>query len=188
MLESPGHHCVDDMSVYSVEKLIAEARRLAAAYRETTGRALNGVSGEICRHDAARLLGLELQPVEAGYDALGGSGPLAGLRLLIKGRAIFDQARSGQRIGQLRVEQPWDAVLLVLMDERLEPFEMHEARREELEPELARAADSPRARRGAMSVARFRALGRLVWTREDGVLTDGVWSNGPAADQGGRSG
>ncbi len=170
------------MSVYSVDKLIAEARRLAAAYRQTTGRPLAGVSGEICRHDAARLLDLELQAAGAGFDALGRSGPLAGLRILVKGRAIFDQQRSGQRIGQLRIDQPWDLVLLVLMNERFEPFEIYAAPREDLECELEEAANHPRARRGAMSVARFRAIGSLVWSSEDGLLDDGVWQNRPAAN------
>lgn len=164
------------MTVYAVDKLIAEARRLAAAYRETTGRPLAGVSGEISRHDAARLLDLELQPGEAGYDAVG-RGERAGRRIQIKARAIFDQGKSGQRIGQLKVEQPWDSVMLVLMDERFEPFEIYEALREDLLRELERAADSRRARRGAMSVARFKAIGRLVWTREDGAQADGIWDN-----------
>lgn len=165
------------MSVYSVDKLIAEARRLAVAYRQTTGRPLAGVSGEICRHDAARLLDLKLQAPGAGYDALGRSGSLDGLRILIKGRAIFDHQKSGQRIGQLKVDQPWDVVLLVLMDERFEPYEIHGAGREELVPELEKAADSPRARRGAMSVARFCAIGSLLWSRDDGILDGGVWEN-----------
>lgn len=165
------------MSVYSVDKLIAEARRLAAAYRDTTGRPLAGVSGEISRYDAARLLNLDLCTGEGGYDAIGRAGERAGRRIQIKARAIFDDAKSGQRIGQLKADQAWDSVVLVLLDERFETFEIHEATREELRDELERAGDSRRARRGAMSVARFRALGRLVWTREDGALEDGVWDN-----------
>jgi hypothetical protein len=165
------------MTVYAVDKLIAEARRLAAAYRETTGRPLAGVSGEISRYDAARLLDLELQAGETGFDAVG-RGERAGRRIQIKARAIFDQEKSGQRIGQLRADQPWDSVVLVLLDENFEPFEIYEADREELLPELERAADSRRARRGAMSVARFKALGRLAWTHEDGRLDEGVWDNG----------
>ena len=171
------------MTVYAVDKLIAEARRLAAAYRETTGRPLAGVSGEISRYDAARLLDLELREGEGGVDAIG-RGERAGLRIQIKGRAIFDHSRSGQRIGQLRVDQPWDSVVLVLMDDRFEAFEIHEAAREDLLPDLARTADSRRARRGAMSVARFKAIGRLVWTREDGAAADGIWDNRAAGRDG----
>jgi len=164
------------MDVYSVDKLIAEARSLAAAYRETTGRPLAGVTGEIARHDAARLLDLELTADGAGCDAIG-RGERAGRRIQIKGRAIFDHGQSGQRIGQLRLDQEWDSVVLVLLDERFEPYEIHEAAREALLQDLAQSAGSRRARRGAMSVARFKALGRLVWTRENGIEADEVWDN-----------
>jgi hypothetical protein len=164
------------MEVYSVDKLIAEARRVAAAYRRTTGRALTGVSAEICQHDAARLLDLELcQPPVVGYDAVG-RGARAGKRIQIKGRAIFDESRGGHRIGQLKLEQEWDSVLLVLMDENFDPFEIHEAERTDILRNLEQSAGR-RSKRGAMSVARFKNLGRLVWTREGGVMDDGVWDN-----------
>ncbi len=161
---------------YSVDKLIAEARRLAAAYRRTTGRPLAGVGAEICRHDAARLLDLELcQPAVPGYDAIG-RGARAGKRVQIKGRAIFDESKGGHRIGQLRVEQDWDSVVLVLMDENFEPFEIHEAERADILDDLARA-DGRRSKRGVMSVARFKNLGRLVWERGAGGGDGGVWDN-----------
>ncbi len=60
------------MGVYSVDKLISEARRLAAEFRRTTGKPLPGVSGEIAEHDAARLLNLKLcDERSGGYDAIG---------------------------------------------------------------------------------------------------------------------
>jgi hypothetical protein len=184
------------MEFYSVDKLIAEARRLAAAYRRTTGRPLAGVSAEICQHDAARLLDLELcQPPVSGYDAVG-RGARAGKRIQIKGRAIFDEGKGGQRIGQLKVEQEWDSVVLVLMNEDFEPFEIHEAERADILDDLNRSlnkslnrspGESPdrsqdisgsrRSKRGAMSVARFKNLGRLVWARETGAVNDEVWDN-----------
>jgi hypothetical protein len=164
------------MEFYSVDKLIAEARRIAAAYRRTTGRSLTGVSAEICQHDAARLLDLELcQPPVGGYDAVG-RGARAGRRIQIKGRAIFDESKGGHRIGQLKLDQEWDSVLLVLMDENFEPFEIHEAERADILRELEQSAGR-RSRRGAMSVARFKHLGRLVWARESGVVSDEVWDN-----------
>ena len=46
------------MSVYSVDKLIAEARRLAKEYREVTGKTLP-ITGEIAINDAIRLLEME---------------------------------------------------------------------------------------------------------------------------------
>ncbi len=166
----------DHMTVYAVDKLISEARRLAAEYRKATGQSL-GVSAEIARHDVARLLGLELVPATApgGYDALG-KGRWEGKRIQIKGRAVFDESKSGQRIGQLKLGQDWDLVMLILMDENFEPFEIHEADRSELEAAVEESS-SKRNKRGALSVARFKIIGRLVWTRENGLEDDGFWDN-----------
>ncbi len=162
------------MSVYSVDKLMAQTRKLAADYRRATGQPLP-LTAEIANHDAARLLGLEMiQPPPGGYDAVGRGGEREGLRYQIKGRAIFDESKGGQRIGQLKLEQDWDAVLLVLLDEDYQPFAIHEADRQELEEALA---DSPRNKRGAMSVARFRIISRLVWEREHGPVEDELWDN-----------
>ena len=169
------------MTLFAVDKLIAEARRIAAEYRRTTGKTLGGISGEIAENDAARLLDLELLPQkQGGYDAIG-RGPRAGRRIQIKGRAIFDERKGGQRIGQLRLDQEWDSVVLVLMNEDFEPCEIYEAMREDILAAVDEAGQSSRARRGAMSVARFRKIGRLVWTREEGIIEDDgeVWENRP---------
>ncbi len=161
------------MGVYSVDKLIAEARRLAAEYRRTTGKTLAGISTEVCVHDAIRLLGLEAVTA-SGYDAVG-QGERAGKRIQIKGRTIFSEEKTGQRIGQLRLDQEWDSVVLVLMDADLEPFEIYEAERPVIEEALN---EGKRSRRGAMSVARFRRIARLAWTRETGREdADALWQN-----------
>jgi len=164
------------MELYAVDKLISEARRLAAEYRKATGQSL-GITAEIARHDVARLLGLELVPnqTSGGYDAVG-TGRWAGKRIQIKGRAIFDEAKAGQRIGQLKTNQEWDLVMLVLMDENFEPLEIYEAERDEIFGYL-NASDSKRSKRGALSVARFKIIGRLVWTRENGREDEGYWDN-----------
>lgn len=158
---------------YAVDKLIAQARQLAAEYRRTMGKPLPGISNEIAEHDAVRLLGLEpAQAVDAGWDAVD---PASGRRIQIKSRTIFDESKSGQRIGQLKMNQDWDAVVLVLMDEDYEPYEIYQALREDL-VEAVDASSSSRARRGAMSVARFKVVGELVWDRVDG-RREGVWDN-----------
>ena len=163
------------MGVYSVDKLIGEARRIAAEYRRATGKPLAGVSGEVCQYDAAQLLDLELlKSPELGYDALG-RGARDGLRIQIKGRAIFDENKSGQRIGQLKLEQDWDRVVLVLMDEDLEAFEIYEASREEIVTALDESVPSKRSKRGIMSVAKFKMIGHLAWTRENGTEDDELW-------------
>ncbi len=165
------------MAIYSVDKLIAEARRLSAEYRKATGRPLGGVSGEIAEYDAARLMDLEIcEPKPGGYDAIG-RGKRTGMRIQIKGRTIFDEGRTGQRIGQLKIEQEWDSVMLVLMNENLEAFEIYEAMREDVMQTMMEAKGSNRSKRGAMSVAKFKAISHLVWTHENGIKEDETWKN-----------
>ena len=165
------------MAVYSVDKLIAEARRLSAEYRKATGRPLGGVSGEIAEYDAARLMDLEIcEPKPGGYDAIG-RGKRAGMRIQIKGRTIFDEGKAGQRIGQLKVEQGWDSVMLVLMDENLDAFEIYEAAREDIMQAVTDSNVSNRNKRGAMSVAKFKAISQLVWTRENGAENNEIWNH-----------
>ncbi len=167
----------DNANPYAVDRLIAEARRLAADYRRATGKPLPGISAEIAENDAARLLNLTLAKDEqAGVDAIG-QGRREGIRYQIKSRAIFDEGKSGHRIGQLKTDKQWDAVLLVLMDENYEPFEIHECDRDTLLDAIAESAGSKRAKRGALSVAKFKIIGRLVWTREEGEIDDEIWDN-----------
>jgi hypothetical protein len=167
-----------EQNPYAVDKLISEARRLAADYRRMTGKPLPGVSNEIAENDAARLLGLDLVKDErSGFDAIGKSGSREGRRIQIKSRTIFDDSKSGHRIGQLKTDKEWDSVLLVLMDDNYEPFEIYEAERDELQDAIGDSENSKRAKRGALSVAKFKVIGQLVWTREEGVINDEIWDN-----------
>lgn len=164
------------VGLYQVDKLMAEARRLAREYRLAMGKPLAGISAELAVHDAMRLADLEAAPKGVGgYDAVG-RGKRAGKRIQIKGRAIFDESKGGQRIGQLKTEQEWDSVMLVLMDENYDPVEIYEAEREDV-LEAVDKTGSSRSRRGAVSVAKFKIIGHLVWTREHGVEDDEVWDN-----------
>ncbi len=154
------------MTVYRIDKLMAEARKLAAEYRRATGKTL-AISGEIAISDAISLLGLEPAPGDAeGYDAIRhlAHGPEL---LQIKARAVFDDSRRPHRLGQLKLDRAWDAVLLVLMNEDYEPLEILEARRPGIEAALA---DAKPNKRGTISVGRFRAIGRQLWTQESGPV------------------
>lgn len=165
------------MSLYSVDKLISEARRIAAEYRRATGKPL-GISAEIARHDACTFLNLEPQEDAVGYDALGLSGERKDLRFQIKGRAIFDEKKGGQRLGQIKVEQNWDKILLVLMNEEFETTEIYQASKEDMLDDIEDASEnSSRNKRGAMSVARFKRLAELVWTSDQGLINNEVWDN-----------
>lgn len=159
------------MDIYRVDKLMTEARRLAAEYRRATGKTL-AISGEIAVSDAIGLLGLEPAPADAeGYDVVRPATALRPpCRLQVKARVVFDDTRRPHRLGQLKTDKPWDGILLVLMDENYEAIEMYEAAREVVEEALAEATPN---RRGTLSVARFRNVGRLVWTREEGRVQGG---------------
>ncbi|MCW8890572.1 MAG: hypothetical protein OQL20_07940 [Sedimenticola sp.] len=162
------------MSLYAADKLIGQARQLAAEYRRTMGKPLPGISNEIALHDAIRLL--RLKQVDAsvgGYDAVDPA--RNDLRVQIKSRTIFDESKTGQRIGQIKADQPWDSVVLVLMDDDYEPYEIYEADRDELLDYMEQSS-SNRAKRGALSVARFKIIGRLVWSREQGLAPE-LWDN-----------
>lgn len=164
------------VALYQVDKLMSEARRLAREYRMAMGKPLAGISAELAVHDAVRLMDLEPVPVgTGGYDAVG-HGAREGKRIQIKGRAIFDETKGGQRIGQLKAEQEWDSVMLVLMDDSYEPVEIYEAEREDVLEALDKSSGA-RSKRGALSVARFKIIGHLVWSREEGALDDEVWDN-----------
>src|SRR3569833_3296524 len=134
---------------------MSEARRLAREYRLAMGKPLPGISAELAVHDATRLLDLEPAPAGAGgYDAVG-RGARAGKRIQIKGRTIFDEDKGGQRIGQLKTEQEWDSVVLVLMDDNYEPFEVYEAERADVLEAVDKISRN-RNKRGAVSVARVQ--------------------------------
>ncbi len=134
---------------------MGEARRIAAEYRRTTGKSL-GISAEIARHDACRLLQLEARDNGGGFDAYDKNGK----KIQIKSRAIFDDAKSGQRIGQLKLEQDWDAVVLVLMDSDFQPTRIYRAEHDVV---IDAVEETKRSKRGIMSVARFRNIAELVW-------------------------
>lgn len=164
------------MGLYQVDKLMSEARRLAREYRLAMGKPLPGISAELAVHDAIRLLDLEPAPAGVGgYDAVG-RGARAGKRIQIKGRTIFDEDKGGQRIGQLKTEQEWDSVVLVLMDDNYEPFEVYEAERADVLEAVDKISRN-RNKRGAVSVARFKIIARRVWSREGGSEDHGVWDN-----------
>lgn len=155
------------MSLYSIDKLINETRRLAAEFKRTTGTMLP-VSGEIARYDVSRHLDLTLnQDCNRGYDAIGNN-QREGLRVQIKSRVIGNTVKSSHRIGQLNANGDWDIVILSLMDDDFEPLEMYQATREEIINAIS-TANKNRGNRGAVSVAKFKIIAELVWTKEQGV-------------------
>jgi len=162
------------VSLYSVDKLISQARRIAAEYRRATGKPL-GISAEIARHDACSFLELEPHEDAVGFDAMGLNGEREGLRFQIKGRAIFDEKKGGQRLGQIKIDQEWDSILLVLMDEDFESTEIYEASRQDMLDNIE--DEGNRQKRGVISVARFKRFAKQVWNKDEGLIVDEVWDN-----------
>jgi len=163
------------VSIYDVDKLMSEARQLAANYRKATGKPL-GISSEIAIHDVIRIMDLEIvETSTGGYDAIG-KGTRAGKKIQIKGRTVSAEMKSNQRVGQLKVDQDWDSVMLVLLNEDYEPMEIYEAAHDNI-LEVVSHSNSNRRNRGAMSVSKFKHIAELVWTVEDGVVNNGIWEN-----------
>ena len=62
------------------------------------------------------------------------------------------------------------------MDEDYEAREIYEADRETIVAATEEGSEK-RAKRGAMSVARFKRISQLVWTPEEGEVDDEIWDN-----------
>ncbi|MBT7444987.1 MAG: hypothetical protein HN790_13610 [Methylococcales bacterium] len=158
------------MSIYDVDTLISQARVLAANYLKMMGKPLPGMSNEIAFNDAARLLQLTLtQDQSLSYDAIGSGEGNEGKKVQIKGRMIIDDDNSNQRIGQVATEREWDSVVLLLLNAEYEPVEIFEAEREVILENTAKSSEGKK-KRGAMSVARFKKIAKLVWSADTAEL------------------
>ena len=148
-----------------VMEILHEAKRLAQRYRHATGKPL-GITGEVAEYEAARILGLKLTPArQAGYDAIEERhGTLH--RLQIKGRCILPNCKPGQRLGSIDIEQDLDSVLLVLLNENFDATAIYEADRQNVLAALSTPGSKARNERGALGVAKFKAIGRLRWRAE----------------------
>jgi len=148
-----------------VMRILSEAKRLAQQYRRATGKPL-GITGEVAEYEAARILGLRLTVArQAGYDAIEERNGREH-RLQIKGRCQLPNCKPGQRMGAIDVTKEFDGVLLVLLDESFEATAIYEADREAVLAALAAPGSKSRNERGALPVAKFKAIGRLRWRAE----------------------
>ena len=143
-----------------IGKVLDRARAVANEYYQLTGRPL-GITGEMGEYQAARLLGLELAPARApGYDAVDKSGR----KFQVKTRCIdADSPRRAQRVGAIKLDHEWHAVLLVLVDRKFDAVGIWEAGREEIMAALAVPGSKARNERGALAVSKFKSIGRQVW-------------------------
>lgn len=142
--------------------VVQAAKTVGCRYYELTGKAL-GVTGEVGEQEAARLLGITLaRPRERGFDASEKRGGRH-KRIQIKTRCLQDSNRRNGRTGSLSPTQPWDYVLLVLLDKQLEPIEIHRATRRAIETALACPGSKARNERGQLAVREFIRIARVEW-------------------------
>lgn len=145
-----------------VREILAEAKRIGGEYYRLTGKPL-GVTGEVAEFVVAELLGFDLAPPRTqGYDAIRqtATGPQ---RIQIKGRALTAGKNSSQRVGTIKRGAPYDAVILVLMDNStFDPLELWEADFAAVEAQLAVPGSKSRDR-GALGVSEFKKIARQIW-------------------------
>lgn len=143
-----------------IGEILARAKQAAIDYYRLTGKPL-GVTGEVGEYEAARLLGLALADARApGYDAI----DQAGRRYQIKARAFTDVGRrKSQRLGAIKLDYEWEAVLLVLMDKNLRTLEIWEAERTAVARALSAPGSKARNERGALAVSKFKQIAKRVW-------------------------
>jgi len=149
--------------------VLRQAKLLAQRYRNLTGKPL-GITGEVAEYEAARVLGIQLTPArQAGYDAVEMVDHVE-RRLQIKGRCLLGKATPSQRLGSIDIRKEWDAVLMVLLDENFDAFEIHESTREAVLARLSVPGSKARNDRGSLAVNQFKAIGHLRWKRAGGMV------------------
>lgn len=155
--------CLVDIN--RVGEVIREAKKLAWEYRNLTGKPL-GITGEVAEYEAAHLLALQLCDArQSGHDAIRKDS--AGEKMIqIKGRCVTSK-KSGQRVPSIKLMHDWDSVMLVLLQENLEPLKIYEAERAAIEEVLTRPGSKSRTERGSISISQFKAIAQQVWPKED---------------------
>lgn len=149
-------------SIKKIEKILESAKKVAIEYRKLTGKPL-GITGEIGEFWVAKIFGFRLAEARApGYDAIDRMGKF----IQIKSRSIpKDKKITGQRLGSISFKHKWDVVVLVIMDEMFEPQSIYEADRKTINKALKKPGSKSRNDRGALSIAKFKSIGKQVWPR-----------------------
>lgn len=89
------------------------------------------------------------------------------VRIQTKGRCILNPLKITGRLGSIDLRQPFDVVLLVLLDSEFNAFAMYEASRAKVEAALILPGSKARNERGALAIRQFISIGTLRWARHD---------------------
>jgi hypothetical protein len=142
-----------------VFELLAHAKQIAQEYRTLTGKPL-GVTGEIAEYEAAKILNLELMDArQPGYDAIEKRNGTH-RRLQIKSRCLLEGCNPGQRLGSIQIEKEFDAVVLVLLDNNLDAYEIYEADREPVIEAITAPGSKARNEKRSLPLSKFKSIGR----------------------------
>lgn len=163
-----SNHCNEPLQDGLIQnetlEILKEAKVLARRFYSLTGKPL-GVTGEVAEYEAATRLGLLLHPArQAGYDAteMREDGVA---RIQIKGRCILNPLKITGRMGAIDLRQPFDIVLLVLLDSEFNAFAMYESSRAKVEVALTLPGSKARNERGALAIRQFMSIATLRWAR-----------------------
>jgi hypothetical protein len=63
------------------------------------------------------------------------------------------------------LEKEWDIILLVLLNEDLEPTKIYEAGRIEISQAIRLLGSKTRSGKGALTINKFKSIGKLLWER-----------------------
>ncbi|MFJ3366948.1 hypothetical protein [Pseudomonas sp. NPDC086251] len=157
-----------EMIQKEVLEVLSEAKVLARRFYRLTGKPL-GITVEVAEYEAATKLGLELHPArQAGYDATESKDDGVA-RIQIKGRCILNPLKITGRLGSIDLRQPFDSVLLVLLDSEFNAFAMYEAGRAKVEAALTLPGSKSRNERGALAIRQFMSIATLRWARHEPI-------------------
>lgn len=162
-----------DIQPFCVDRLMQETRKLACMYRQTTGQTLP-VSNEIARYDAKHLLNLIPCDASSNPDFLFQQGPFKNKKVQVKSRVIFDEEKTTYRMGQFKLESPWDCIALILYDYQYEPTDIYLCHKKQIEEALQ---ETHLKQNGQISIAKFKVISQLIWTKEQGLEWDDLWQN-----------
>lgn len=75
--------------------------------------------------------------------------------------------KQGHRIGQIKIEQEWDAIILVIMNADFMPEEIYMCKQDIILNELEEKKKNNK--KGAMTLAEFIFISESLWINQDGL-------------------
>lgn len=154
--------------LYHLDELMTQTRKLAAQYRLQTGQILP-ISNELAKYDVQKILDLFPPPSNAFLKGVDCILPGTLLTFQIKARVIF-KINAPQRVGQLNLCGDWSHTLLAIYDNNYHPAEIYALDKNILLRFIEERPKAPSNKRGMLSLGKFKALGRCIWSAESNLI------------------